>query len=44
MGLDALDIYAMGLELRSKGGGPLLEESLAARVSRQKRCREEPAE
>lgn len=44
MRLDTLDVHTVGLELRAESSGPLLQESLAARVGRQKRCGEETAE
>lgn len=42
--LDALNMYAVGLELRAESSGPLLKEGLAAGVCSQERCREETTE
>lgn len=42
--LDALNVDTVRLELRAKGSGPLLQESLATGVGRQEGCREEAAE
>jgi hypothetical protein len=42
VGLDALHVDTVWLELGAESGGPLLQEGLAAGVGRQKGCWEEP--